>query len=89
MLKLSTLLSSNVINQKMSRSDSAWPPLDAGWDAPVRSVRSASPAVCCVRLASAAYWYLQPSQKFDIGALIIKIGFWGPLYYIYNKEPPK
>ena len=26
----------------------------------------------------------------NIGALIIiGIGFWGPLYYKYNKEPPK
>ena len=27
----------------------------------------------------------------NIGALIIKIGFWGPLYYMYCKErpPPK
>ena len=24
-----------------------------------------------------------------IGALIISIGFWGPLNYNYNKEPPK
>ena len=24
-----------------------------------------------------------------IGALIIRIGFWGPLYYNYDKEPPK
>ena len=24
-----------------------------------------------------------------IGALLIRIGFWGPLYYNYNKEPPK
>ena len=24
----------------------------------------------------------------DIGALIISIRFWGPLYYTYNKEPP-
>ena len=25
-----------------------------------------------------------------IGALIIRIGFWGPIiYYSYNKEPPK
>ena len=24
-----------------------------------------------------------------IGALIIKTGFWGPLYYKHNKEPPK
>ena len=23
------------------------------------------------------------------GALIIRMGFWGPLYYTYNKEPPK
>ena len=22
-----------------------------------------------------------------VGALIIRIGFWGPLYYNYNKEP--
>ena len=21
------------------------------------------------------------------GALVIRIGFWGPLYYNYNKEP--
>ena len=25
----------------------------------------------------------------SIGALIITIGFWGSLYYNYNKEPPK
>ena len=25
----------------------------------------------------------------NIGALISRIGFWGPLYYDYNKEPPK
>ena len=24
-----------------------------------------------------------------VGALIIRIRFWGPLYYNYNKEPPK
>ena len=24
-----------------------------------------------------------------IGALMIRIEFWGPLYYIHNKEPPK
>ena len=30
---------------------------------------------------------LPPSS--NIGALIIRIGFWGPLYYIYNKEPPQ
>ena len=24
-----------------------------------------------------------------IGALLIRIGFWGALYYNYNKEPPK
>ena len=23
------------------------------------------------------------------GTLIFRIGFWGPLYYTYNKEPPK
>ena len=26
---------------------------------------------------------------FNIGALIIRLVFWGPLYYNYNKEPPK
>ena len=25
----------------------------------------------------------------NIGALIIRIGFWGPLHYSYDKEPPK
>ena len=25
----------------------------------------------------------------NIGALIIRIGFGGPLYYYYNREPPK
>ena len=24
----------------------------------------------------------------NIGPLIIRIGFWGPLYYNYKKEPP-
>ena len=25
----------------------------------------------------------------NVGALIIRIGFWGPLYYNYNKDIPK
>ena len=25
----------------------------------------------------------------NIEALIIRIGFWGILYYAYNKEPPR
>ena len=25
---------------------------------------------------------------YDKGALMVLIGFWGPLYYNYNKEPP-
>ena len=25
----------------------------------------------------------------NIRASIIRIGFWGPLYYIYNEEPPQ
>ena len=29
------------------------------------------------------------SEKLHMGALIISIGYWGPLYYNYNKEPPK
>ena len=24
-----------------------------------------------------------------MGVLVIRIGFWGLLYYTYNKEPPK
>ena len=28
-------------------------------------------------------------KGFSIGALIIRIGFRCPLYYTYNKEPPK
>ena len=32
----------------------------------------------------------KPMNKDNIGALIIRVGFWGPLYYSYNnKEPPK
>ena len=27
--------------------------------------------------------------KLTIGALIIRIGFWGPLYYKYNEGTPK
>ena len=33
--------------------------------------------------------YATPSVCCNIGALIIRIGFCGPLYYNYNKEPPK
>ena len=28
-----------------------------------------------------------PIYGLYVGALIIRIGFWGPLYYSYNKEP--
>ena len=28
-------------------------------------------------------------QSATIGALIIRIGLWGILYYTYNKEPPQ
>ena len=31
----------------------------------------------------------QGLRVFTIGALIIRIRFWGPLYYTYNKEPQK
>ena len=27
--------------------------------------------------------------RVNIGALIIRIGFWGTLYYIHNKDPPQ
>ena len=26
-------------------------------------------------------------EYYNVGALIIRIGFWGPLYYNYDKEP--
>ena len=29
------------------------------------------------------------TKGFNIGALIIRIGFWDPVYYTYNKEPPQ
>ena len=32
---------------------------------------------------------LEAQILLNIGALIIRIGFWGPLYYNSNKEPPK
>ena len=32
---------------------------------------------------------LGPSKSCNIRALIIRIGFLGPLYYNYNKEPPQ
>ena len=28
-------------------------------------------------------------SELDMGAFIIRIGFWGPLYYNHSKEPPK
>ena len=39
----------------------------------------------CVRLVMLSSYV----QKHDIGALIIRIGFWGILYYNDNKESPK
>ena len=30
-----------------------------------------------------------PPNEINTGALIIRIGFWGPLYDNYNKEPPQ
>ena len=32
---------------------------------------------------------LQPLWAHNVGALLVRIGCWGPLYYNYNKEPPK
>ena len=31
----------------------------------------------------------KPRHKPNIGALVIRTGFWAPLYYNYNKKPPK
>ena len=32
---------------------------------------------------------LNNNQNRNIGALKIRIGLWGPLYYTYNNEPPQ
>ena len=32
---------------------------------------------------------VKKAQSARVGALISRIGFWGPLYYNYNKEPPQ
>ena len=32
---------------------------------------------------------LKLTRNINVGALIIRIGLWGILYYNYNKEPPK
>ena len=36
-----------------------------------------------------ATFILPPAMSHTIGALIMRIGFWGPVYYNYNKEPPR
>ena len=33
--------------------------------------------------------YYKGTIRFNIGALTIRMGFWGPFYYHYNEEPPK
>ena len=35
------------------------------------------------------YMGLWVDTAYNVGALIIRKGFWGPLYYNYNKEPPQ
>ena len=39
--------------------------------------------------ASTYHTTLPKAGDGNIGALIIGIGFWGPVYYSSNKEPPK
>ena len=43
--------------------------------------------------ASAGWHFLRnprpKSQIITVGALIIRIGFWGPVYYTYKRKPPK
>ena len=55
---------------------------------------SYGPTTCCLQplgkvLLLASRWPPQGRHRGNIGALIIRIEFWGPLYYNYNKEPPK
>ena len=53
--------------------------------------------VACLALRRIKLGEAAPAQRgssqglegLDIGALIIRIGFWGPLYYNDNKEPPE
>ena len=49
----------------------------------------------CTGFAFGAVGTMQAAARADwmgfinIGAFKIRIGFWGPLYYNYKKEPPK
>ena len=38
---------------------------------------------------SASSGYIPNTLSASIRDLMIRIGFWGPLYCTYNKEPPK
>ena len=51
---------------------------DLGFEGPLFFVLWFVPGLCCFA-----------AERTNIGALIIRIGFWGPLYYSYIKEPPK
>ena len=33
--------------------------------------------------------FLFEFRAVSIGALVIRIGFWGSVYYSYNKKPPR
>ena len=41
------------------------------------------------RLAKVASWDSGRHNVGNLGAFMIRLGFWGPLYHFYNKEPPK
>ena len=55
----------------------------------VRLAVAASVARGDLRLSSSSTHHVGLLPGHNIGALIIRTGFWAPLNYNYNKEPPK
>ena len=43
----------------------------------------------CFLNAGGRFLAVLPKLFCNTGALIVRLGFWGSTYYIYNKEPPK
>ena len=68
--------------------------LDAWFPGLLRYTRNQPCALHCIRSWRAPVhgFRVQPtalSSGVNIRALVARIGFWGPLYYNYSKEPPK
>ena len=63
-----------------------------------REQRASSATPCRKQLQRIQpHWTIQPNKpeavvtvrQINVGAIVIRIGFWGVLCYNYNKEPPK